>query len=125
MLKLLALLPYNIIVVILTIVAHFTLDMSLSGFGIVFFIFYSLALIVEFVKSSNTDARIFWLDLIFSVITLVIMTAFMTYIVIKEGGNANIVYWFGAFSVLVDSIVSPLNSFKAALRDFGGGGVLH
>jgi hypothetical protein len=106
------------------VVIHTTgLDMS-GTFGYVFLILCIVVLFLEFFKSGDIKVSTFLIDLVTSVVALVIATVLMSYLVFKHGEAPTFFDWFGVAIILGDSIISPFNSFRTALRnmEIGGGG---
>ncbi len=116
--KLLAAIPWALVVFCLAILAHvFKMPLEISGvIGLSFLIAYFVAFGVEFAKSSSTSVDDFIMDLVFSVLTLIIATAFMSYQLCK-GHTFYVVDAVGILVILFDSIISPWNAFKASKKD--------
>lgn len=78
-------------------------------------------LFAEFFKSGDIGAGIFFMHTITSVIGLVLATVLLCYLVWKMGQPITFYHWFGYTILLGDTILSPFNAFRTALRNFGVG----
>ena len=120
-LRLLNKIPYTLLLIAYMLVVHFTdLDMH----GVVGYIFIGLCvvvLIVEFFKSGDISTSYFLSDIIFAVLAVVIATVLMSYMVLKLGETPSFFYWLGYAVIIGDAVISPFNSFRTALRNFGVG----
>jgi hypothetical protein len=78
-------------------------------------------LFAEFFKSGDIGLSVFMMDVVTSVIGLVAATVLLCYLVWEMGQPLTFYHWFGYTILLGDTIFSPLNSFRTALRNFGVG----
>jgi hypothetical protein len=113
--------PYAFILIAYMLVVRLTaLDMN----GMAGYIFIGLCVIVlavEFFKSGDISTAYFLSDIIFAVLAVVIATALISYAVFKLGETPTFYYWLGYAVIIGDAIISPFNSFRTALRNFGVG----
>ena len=113
--------PWTLVIILYMVMVHFTgLNMS----GIAGFIFLGLCmaiLFVEFFKSGDINAAGFLLDLSSAIFSLIIATVLMCYLYLTNEPNPTFFHWFGCLIILGDAILSPFNSFRTALRNFGLG----
>ncbi len=113
--------PYTLLLIAYLLVVRFTgLDMH----GITGYIFIGLCifvLIVEFFKSGDISTAYFLSDIIFAVLAVVIATGLMSYLVFKLGETPTFYHWLGYAVIIGDAVMSPFNSFRTALRNFGVG----
>ncbi len=125
--------PWAFLVILYPVLMYeMQIDMqSQIHFGFVYVGIGVFVLFVEFFKSGDINAASFLLDLLWSVLALVITTALMTYFLLElapatdgaAGWQAlSYFHWFGCAIILGDAIISPFNSFRTALRNFGVGG---
>ena len=114
--------PWTLVIILYMVIVHFT---GLNMAGIAGFIFLGLCmavLFIEFFKSGNINAGGFLLDLSSAVLSLIIATVLMCYLYLSPGQpNPTFFHWFGCLVILGDAILSPFNSFRTALRNFGLG----
>ena len=115
-------------------VAMYELQIDMQSqihFGFIYVGLGVFVLFVEFFKSGDINAASFLLDLLWSVLALVLTTALMTYFLLElapvaesSAGWQTLSYfhWFGCAIILGDAVISPFNSFRTALRNFGVGG---
>ena len=92
--------------------------------GIPGYVFIGLAiavLFVEFFKSGDINAFAFLLDQVFAILAVAVATWLMSYLIYVEGQSPTFYHWLGCAVVLGDAVLSPLNSFRTALRNFGLG----
>lgn len=78
-------------------------------------------LFAEFFKSGDISVVVFLIDVITSVLGLVIGTALICYLYWKTPESPTFFHWFGYAILLGDTILSPFNAFRTALRNFGVG----
>ena len=78
-------------------------------------------LFAEFIKSGDIGVGVFFTDILTSVIGLVIATVLLCYLVWEMDRPLTFYHWFGYTILLGDTILSPFNSFRTALRNFGVG----
>ncbi len=92
--------------------------------GIPGYVFIGLAiavLFVEFFKSGDINTLAFLLDQVFAILAVAVSTWLMSHLYYVEGQAPSFYHWLGCAVVLGDAILSPLNSFRTALRNFGVG----
>lgn len=107
-----------ILYLVVTQVAGIKLD------GVPGFIFIGLGVFVlfaEFFKSGDISVVVFLLDVITSVIGLVVATVLLCYLYWETQDPLTFFHWFGYAILLGDTILSPFNAFRTALRNFGVG----
>jgi uncharacterized membrane protein YobD (UPF0266 family) len=113
--------PYTLLIIAYLLVVHVTgLDMH----GVAGYIFIGLCvivLIVEFFKSGDISTAYFLSDIVFAVLAVVIATGLMSYLVFKLGETPTFFHWLGYAVIIGDAVISPFNSFRTALRNFGVG----
>jgi uncharacterized membrane protein YobD (UPF0266 family) len=113
--------PYTLFLIVYLLVVHFTgLDMH----GVAGYIFIGLCvivLIIEFFKSGDISTAYFLSDIVFAVLAVVIATGLMSYLVFKLGETPTFFHWLGYAVIIGDAVISPFNSFRTALRNFGVG----
>jgi hypothetical protein len=113
--------PYVFVLIVYMLVVRFTsLDMN----GMTGYIFIGLCIVVlfvEFFKSGDISTAYFLSDIVFAVLAVMIATALMSYIVFKLGETPNFYHWLGYAVIIGDAVISPFNSFRTALRNFGVG----
>lgn len=114
--------PWTLLIIIYMVVVHATgLDMS-GASGYAFLALCVVVMFLEFFKSGDVEAIAFLVDLISSVVSLIIATVLMSYLVFKLERFPTFFDWFGVAIILGDSIISPFNSFRTALRNMHFGG---
>ena len=113
--------PYPLLLIAYMLVVRFTgLDMH----GVAGYIFIGLCvivLIVEFFKSGDISSAYFLTDIAFAVLAVVIATGLMSYLVFELGETPTFYHWLGYAVIVGDAVISPFNSFRTALRNFGVG----
>jgi hypothetical protein len=113
--------PYALLLIAYMLLVRFTgLDMH----GIAGYIFIGLCvivLIIEFFKSGDISTAYFLTDITFAVLAVVIATGLMSYLVFKLGETPTFYHWLGYAVIVGDAVISPFNSFRTALRNFGVG----
>jgi len=113
--------PYALLLIVYLLVVHVSgLDMH----GIAGYIFIGLCvivLVVEFFKSGDISTAYFFSDIVFAVLAVVIATGLMSYLMFKLGETPDFYHWLGYAVIIGDAIISPFNSFRTALRNFGVG----
>ena len=113
--------PYTLLLIAYLLVVHVSgLDMH----GVAGYIFIGLSvivLIVEFFKSGDISTAYFLSDIVFAVLAVVIATGLMSYLVFKLGETPTFYHWLGYAVIIGDAVISPFNSFRTALRNFGVG----
>lgn len=78
-------------------------------------------LFAEFFKSGDIGISLFLVDVITSVIGLVTATILLCYLAWETDQPLTFYHWFGYAILLGDTILSPFNAFRTALRNFGVG----
>ncbi len=113
--------PYTLLLIAYMLAVHYTgLDMH----GVAGYVFIGLCvvvLIVEFFKSGDISTASFLSDIVFAVLALVISTGLMSYLAFDLGETPTFYHWLGYTVIIVDAVLSPFNSFRTALRNFGVG----
>lgn len=114
--------PWTLSIILYMLVVHFLgIDMS----GVAGYIFLALCMIVlffEFFKSGDVNTYGFLIDLVSAVFALIIATVLMCYMIFAmPDTNPTFFHWFGCAIIVGDAILSPFNSFRTALRNFGLG----
>jgi hypothetical protein len=113
--------PYAFLLIIYMLVVRFTgLDMG-GMTGYIFIGLCLIVLIVEFFKSGDISTAYFLSDIVFAVLAVVVATALMSYLMFKLGETPTFYYWLGYAVIIGDAVISPFNSFRTALRNFGVG----
>lgn len=111
-------LPWNLVIVAILVGLHRTNtpidDMIEKGL----FVLYFCALIFGFVNSSNISHQNFTLLIIRSTASVAVASGFSSYLWWGTEGGLTFIYGIGFAIVMVNAIISPINSFKTALRDF-------
>ncbi|MCK5728234.1 MAG: hypothetical protein KAH08_03330 [Methylococcales bacterium] len=111
-------LPWNFVIVASLIGLHQTHtpvnDLIEKGL----FILYLCALIFGFVNSSNISHHNFTLLIIRSIASVAIASGFSSYLWWGTEEGLSFIYAIGLAIVMVNAVISPINSFKTALRDF-------
>jgi hypothetical protein len=113
--------PWTLAVILYMVAAHFTaLDMR-GAAGYVFLGLCVLVLFVEFFKSGDIGASTFLVDLLGAVLSLILATVLMSYLIFKLDQTPTFFHWFGCAVILGDTILGPFNAFRTALRNLGLG----
>lgn len=116
--RFIAALPWNLVIVMTLIGLHQTAtpvdDMIEKGL----FILYLCALIFGFINSSNISHHNFTLLIIRSILSVAVASGFSSYLWWGTQEGLSFIYGIGLAIVMINSMVSPINSFKTALRDF-------
>ena len=113
--------PWTFLILIylaVTQVAGISLD-GVPGFiliGIGVFVLFA-----EFFKSGDIGISMFFVDVVTSVVGLVIATVLLCYLAWETNQSLTFYHWFGYSILLGDTILSPFNAFRTALRNFGVG----
>jgi hypothetical protein len=114
--------PWTLLLIAYLLAIHFS-GIQMEGVpGYVFIGLGVLVLFAEFFKSGDISSATFLTDIIFSVIALVLATGLLTYMLFGLQQTPSFFHWFGYAIILGDAIISPFNSFRTALRNFGVGG---
>jgi len=82
------------------------------------FILYLCTLIFSFINSSTITTRNFTWLIIHSVLSVAITSGFISYLYWGTANGVEFIYGIGLAIVLINAIISPINSFKTALRDY-------
>jgi uncharacterized membrane protein YobD (UPF0266 family) len=113
--------PYALLLIAYMLVVRFT-GMDMHGLaGYIFIGLCVIVLIVEFFKSGDISTAYFLTDITFAVLAVVIATGLMSYLVFKLGETPTFYHWLGYAVIIGDAVMSPFNSFRTALRNFGVG----
>lgn len=80
-------------------------------------------LFAEFFKSGDIGISMFLVDVISSVVGLVVATILLCYLAWETDQPLTFYHWFGYAILLGDTILSPFNAFRTALRNFGVGSI--
>ena len=115
--------PWNFLIVIYLVVTHVA-GISLNGVpGFILIGLGVFVLFAEFFKSGDIGVALFLLDVIASVGGLVVATILLCYLAWETNQPLTFYHWFGYVILLGDTILSPFNAFRTALRNFGVGSV--
>lgn len=113
-----AALPWNFVI----IAALVTLQQAaIPTDGIIeksLFVLYLCSLVFGFINSSNITTRNFTLLIVQSVLSVAIASSFMSYLYWGTHSGLEFIYGTGLAIVLINATISPINSFKTALRDY-------
>ena len=113
--------PYALLLIVYLLVVHISgLDMHGMA-GYIFIGLCVIVLVVEFFKSGDISTAYFLSDILFAVLAVVIATGLMSYLVFKLGETPDFYHWLGYAVIIGDAVISPFNSFRTALRNFGVG----
>jgi hypothetical protein len=113
--------PYALLLIVYLLVVHVSgLDMHGMA-GYIFIGLCVIVLVVEFFKSGDISTAYFLSDIVFAVLAVVIATGLMSYLVFKLGEAPDFYHWLGYAVIIGDAVISPFNSFRTALRNFGVG----
>jgi uncharacterized membrane protein YobD (UPF0266 family) len=113
--------PYALLLIVYLLVVHVSgLDMHGMA-GYIFIGLCVIVLVVEFFKSGDISTAYFLSDIVFAVLAVVIATGLMSYLVFKLGETPTFYHWLGYAVIIGDAVISPFNSFRTALRNFGVG----
>lgn len=83
-----------------------------------FYVFGAAVLGIEFFKSADTNWRHFLYDIAIAVLLVSLLSAYMTYLWIYDF-ELEFFHWYCYGLFMVDAILSPTNSFRMAMRNFG------
>lgn len=114
--------PWTLFLIAYLLGVHFS---GIQMDGVPGYIFLGLGVFVlfaEFFKSGDINSATFLTDIIFSVVSVVLSTGLLTYLLFNLDQTPTFFHWFGYAIILGDAIISPFNSFRTALRNFGVGG---
>ena len=113
--------PYALLLIIYLLVVHVSgLDMHGMA-GYIFIGLCVIVLVVEFFKSGDISTAYFLSDIVFAVLAVVIATGLLSYLMFKLGETPTFYHWLGYAVIIGDAVISPFNSFRTALRNFGVG----
>jgi len=113
--------PYPLLLIGYLVAAHY---MTVNMHGVAGYVFIGICvivLIVEFFKSGDISTAYFLSDIVFAVLAVVLSTGLLSYLVFKLGEAPSFYHWLGFTVIIVDAVLSPFNSFRTALRNFGVG----
>jgi hypothetical protein len=114
--------PWTFLIILYLVVTQMA-GISLEGIpGFVLIGIGVFVLFAEFFKSGDIGTSVFLLDVITSVISLVVATILLCYLVWEMDQALTFYHFFGYTILLGDAIFSPFNAFRTALRNFGLGG---
>jgi hypothetical protein len=113
--------PWVLVLIAYMVVVHVTHATMEGAVGYVFIGLGVFVLFIEFFKSGDINAASYLSDIISAVLAVVLATGLMTYLMFKLGEQPTFYHWFGYAIVIGDAIISPFNSFRTALRNFGVG----
>lgn len=113
--------PWTFLIIAYLLVAHL-MKLELSGVaGYIFIALGVLVLFLEFFKSGDISTSTFLTDTLAAVIGVIVATTLLCYLYFKLGQKPTFFHWFGYAILIGDAIMSPFNSFRTALRNFGVG----
>ncbi len=113
--------PWTFLIILYLVVTQMA-GISLEGIpGFVLIGIGVFVLFAEFFKSGDIGTSVFLLDVITSVISLVVATVLLCYLVWEMDQSLTFYHFFGYTILLGDAIFSPFNAFRTALRNFGLG----
>lgn len=113
--------PWTFLIIAYLLVVHF-MKLELGGVaGYAFIALGVLVLFLEFFKSGDISTSTFLVDTLAAVIGVIVSTALLCYLYLKLGQTPHFFHWFGYAILVGDAIMSPFNSFRTALRNFGVG----
>lgn len=119
--SLMSMIPWTFFLIAYAVVVY-AMGLNMEGIqGYVFIGFGMFVLFAEFFKSGDINVGSFLVDIIFAVIAVVVATGLLSYMVFNLDQSPTFFYWFGYAIVIGDAILSPFNSFRTALRNFGVG----
>ena len=115
--------PWTFLLLLYFVVTHIA-GISLNGVpGFILIGIGVFVLFAEFFKSGDIGVALFLVDVISSVVGLVVATILLCFLVWKTNQPLTFYHWFGYVILLGDTILSPFNAFRTALRNFGVGSV--
>ncbi|MEZ5541782.1 MAG: hypothetical protein R3F42_07040 [Pseudomonadota bacterium] len=113
--------PWTFLIIAYLVTAHL-IRLDLGGVaGYVFIALGVLVLFLEFFKSGDISTATFLVDTLTAVTGVIVATALLCYLYFKLGQAPTFFHWFGYAILVGDAIMSPFNSFRTALRNFGVG----
>jgi hypothetical protein len=113
--------PWTLAIILYMVVVHFTALEMRDVAGYIFLGLCVLVLFIEFFKSGDIGTFTFLVDLFGAVFSLVLATVLMSYLIFKLNQKPTFFHWFGCAVILGDTILSPFNAFRTALRNLGVG----
>ncbi|BBP44579.1 hypothetical protein [Thiosulfativibrio zosterae] len=117
-LTLLSRFPWMLLLIVFLLGAEF-LELPMTGTtGYVFIGFAVAIMFIEIFKSSDTGAMGFFLDQFWAVLSLVLATGLLSYLWFTEGKEPSFYHWLGFAMIVADALLSPLNAYRTALRNF-------
>ena len=120
--SLLSKLPWGFIMIIYLMVTYLNRIPLEGAVGYGFVGLGVFVLVIEFLKSGDLSSTAFMVDQILAITSVIIATLLISYLYFILGEVPNFFYWFGYAIILGDSIFSPFNAHRMALRNFGVGG---
>lgn len=113
--------PWTFLILLYLVVTQIA-GVSLNGVpGFILIGIGVFVLFAEFFKSGDIGVSLFLVDVITSVAGLVTATILLCYLAWEMGQSLTFYHWFGYAILLGDTILSPFNAFRTALRNFGVG----
>jgi len=113
--------PWTFLIIVYLVVAHL-MKLEMSGVaGYVFIALGVLVLFLEFFKSGDISTATFLTDTLAAVIGVIVGTTLLSYLYFSLGQMPSFFQWFGYAILVGDAVMSPFNSFRTALRNFGVG----
>lgn len=113
--------PWTFLIIAYLLTVHF-MKLELSGVvGYVFIALGVLVLFLEFFKSGDISTATFLVDTLTAVTGVIVATTLLCYLYFKLDQAPSFFHWFGYVILVGDAIMSPFNSFRTALRNFGVG----
>ncbi len=114
--------PWTLLLIVYLITTHIN---QIPLDGVVGYTFIGLGVVVlfiEFFKSGDVSATLFFIDQLSALISVMVATALLTFLFLVEHTVPNFFYWFGFAIILGDALLSPFNAYRTALRNFGVNG---
>jgi len=113
--------PWTFLIIVYLVAAHL-MKLEMSGVaGYVFIALGVLVLFLEFFKSGDISTATFLTDTLAAVIGVIVATTMLSYLYFSLGRMPSFFQWFGYAILVGDAVMSPFNSFRTALRNFGVG----
>lgn len=113
--------PWTFLILIYLVVTQVA-GISLNGVpGFILIGIGVFVLFAEFFKSGDIGISMFFVDVVSSVVGLVVATVLLCYLAWETDQPLTFYHWFGYAILLGDTIFSPFNAFRTALRNFGVG----
>ena len=114
----LSLVPWGFLMIIYLLVTYLNKIPLEGSVGNLYIVCGIVVLIVEFVKSGSISSFSFLMDQFFAITSVIIATILMTLLYLKQGTIPNFYYLFGYAIIIGDSIFSPFNAHRMAIRNF-------